>query len=361
MHNRFKAHALILQEPNLAANAMSFLVTIDGSGKAFTVHPGETVLAASTRAGVALPYSCVAGRCGSCRAQLQRGSVHYPYQPPFALDAKERAHGDVLLCQAVPTTDLSIAIREVEQVARYKPQLHEIVLKQRVQVAPEIFVLSFAIPAALSWLPGQYLNFVLADGKKRAFSIASVPDQRDALSLHVRHVSGGSFTEQLCGAVEIGTQFTIEAPLGTCVPRPESDRPLILVAGGTGYGPIRCLAAHFAAAAPTRPITLYRGARARPELYLDEDAQQLFALPNARYVRVLSDDPAPGTRYGLVHDIVLADHPDLRQYDVYMSGPPGMIDAARHAFVARGLPPERLYYDSFEFAPDVLAAILSAK
>jgi CDP-4-dehydro-6-deoxyglucose reductase len=336
-------------------------VSLHGSDQSFFAEAGETVLAASRRAGLALPYSCLAGRCGSCHARLVAGEVAYPFQPPLALSEPERRQGEVLLCQATAESDLCIAIREVAVLRDYRPQRTAATLIARSPLASEVWRVRLRLEqASLRWLPGQYLQFILADGKRRAFSIASrCLDLSGELDLHVRHVQGGSFTDILCHA-EPGARFDVELPLGSCVPRPASDRPLLLIAGGTGYGPISALLAHFLDSTPGRALHLYRGARAPAELYLDAEVSAQAAAHGFHYVRVLSDDPAPGSRYGLVHEAVLADFPDCSGLDVYMSGPPPMVDAARHALVERGLPADRLYYDSFEYAPDVLAALLHA-
>jgi len=338
---------------------VSHRVSLHGSDQSFLAEPGETVLAASRRAGLALPYSCLAGRCGSCHARLLEGRIAYPFQPPLALSASERAQGEVLLCQATAETDLDIAIREVAVLRDYRPGTCGATLIAREPLAAEVWRIRLKLdPPGLRWLPGQYLQFVLADGKRRAFSIASrCLDDSGELDLHVRHVQGGSFTDVLCHA-EPGQRFDLELPLGSCVPRPASDRPLLLIAGGTGYGPISALLAHFLDTAPGRELHLYRGARAPAELYLDAEIAAQATAHGFGYHRVLSEDPAPGSRYGLVHEAVLADFPDCSGLDVYMSGPPPMVDAARHALVERGLPAERLYYDSFEYAADVLAALL---
>lgn len=337
---------------------MSHRVSLHGSDQSFIAEAGETVLAASRRAGLALPYSCLAGRCGSCHARLLSGRVAYPFQPPLALSAGERAQGEVLLCQATAESDLDIAIREVAVLRDYQPTRIGATLRCREALASEVWRIRLELDRPLRWLPGQYLQFHLPDGKRRAFSIASrcVADSGE-LDLHVRHVQGGSFTEVLCHA-ERGQRFDLELPLGSCVPRPASDRPLLLIAGGTGFGPVSALLAHFLDTAPGRELHLYRGARAPAELYLDAEIAGQAAACGFSYVRVLSEDPAPGCRYGLVHEAVLTDFPDCSGLDVYMSGPPAMVDATRHALVDRGLPPDRLYYDSFEYAPDVLAALL---
>ncbi len=338
-----------------------------GSDAWIEVEPDETVLAAARRQGRALPYSCLSGRCGSCRGHLLAGEVHYPYNPPEALSPAELATGEVLLCQAVPLGDLEISIREVEAVRGIPLRRLKLQVATMTRLAPDVMGLRLqpVDGEPLAWLPGQYLDVLLADGKRRAFSIANAPTPDRHVELHVRRVAGGGFSEYVFETLEVGMQLQVEAPLGTFVARGYSDRPMLLVAGGTGFAPIKAIIEHLisrqSAAAPVGPVQLYWGARVASDLYQEAMVRQWAdELPWFDYQAVLSeaapDDPLH--RYGLVHEIVLTDHPDLTAFDVYMSGPPALIDAGRHAFVDAGLPLDRLYYDSFDYAPDVLAAMI---
>lgn len=345
-----------------------FDVTLHGSGRRFAVAAGETVLEAAQRAGIALPYSCRAGTCGSCKATLREGRCSYPHQPPLALDAAERAHHAILLCQAVPCSDLVIEAREVPSVEEIARRRLTVTVAAKRALAPAVVGLVL-VPAPgeppLRWLPGQYLDVLLADGRRRSFSIANAPRGDGAIELHVRHVAGGGFTGWVAEGLAVGDRLRVEGPLGTFVPREDSERPLLFVAGGTGFAPIKAIIEHFLALGTRRPIDLYWGARSLADLYLRDLARSwVRPEPPLRFHPVLSDPAeaaAAGVRAGLVHQAVLEDWPDLAGHDVYMSGPPAMIDAARHAFLAAGLPESRLYFDSFEYAPDALAHILAAR
>jgi CDP-4-dehydro-6-deoxyglucose reductase len=349
-------------------NAPVFTVTLKSSGRRFEVAAGETVLEAAQRAGIALPYSCRAGVCGSCKATLLEGRCTYPHNPPAALDAHERAQHAVLLCQAVPASDLLLEAREVvsvEDVARRRLRVR--VAAKRV-LAPDVTGLSLMPEdegARLRWLPGQYLDVLLDDGRRRPFSIANGPRADGEIELHVRHVVGGGFTSWVADALKVGDALRIEGPLGTFVPREDSERPMVFVAGGTGFAPVGAIVEHFLALGTRRGMAVYWGVRSADDLYLRERVEGWVRhAPNLRFHPVLSGSAqarAAGLRAGLVHEAVLADHADLSGHDVYMSGPPAMIDAGRHAFVAAGLPEERLYYDSFDYAPDVLARIIAGR
>lgn len=337
-------------------------VTLQASGKRFDVATGETVLEAAQRAHLALPYSCLAGVCGSCKASLLEGEVCYPRNPPSALNALEQARHQVLLCQAVPCSDLTIAAREVASVADMPRRTLAVKVIEKTLLAPEVMrlLLQPARGEHLRRLAGQYLDVLLEEGKRRAFSIANAPHDGEHIELHIRHVAGGGFTGRVFDELQAGAVLRVEGPLGTFVPREDSERPLLFVAGGTGFAPIKALIEHFLHLGTRRPMALFWGARRPEELYLRELPQRWERdVPGFRFVPVVSDPQfAAGLRSGLVHEAVHELQSDLSNVDLYMSGPPAMIDAGRRAFVAAGLPEERLYYDSFDYAPDVLAQIL---
>ncbi len=344
---------------------MSRTVTLQASGKRFEVEPGETVLEAARRAGLALPYSCLAGVCGSCKATLIEGECAYPRNPPSALDASERLRHKVLLCQAVPASDLVIAAREVASVADIPLRRFELVLFDKQRLGDDVvrLLLRTGDGEPLRRLAGQYLDVLLADGKRRAFSIANAPHEDDLVELHVRHVAGGGFTSWVFDTMQLGDRLTVEAPLGTFVAREDSERPLLFVAGGTGFAPVKALIEHFLHLGTRRPMAFYRGVRSVDDLYLRELPERWARdVAGFRYVPVLSEAGATtGLRAGFVHEAVLEDWPDLSGVDLYMGGPPTMIDAGRRAFVQAGLPEDRLFYDSFDYAPDVIAKILESR
>jgi CDP-4-dehydro-6-deoxyglucose reductase, E3 len=339
-------------------------VTLQASGKRFDVAADETVLDAARRAGLALPYSCLSGVCGSCKATLIAGDYHYPRNPPSALNAAEVARHQVLLCQAVPRSDLVIAAREVASVADMPRRVLALKLTGKTLLAPDVMrlVLQPARGEALNRLPGQYLDVLLGQGKRRAFSIANAPHTGTPIELHVRHVAGGDFTQRVFSDLALGATLRVEGPLGTFVPREDSERPMIFVAGGTGFAPIKALIEHFLHLGTRRAIHLYWGARTPAELYLCELPRHWSASGLLTFMPVISDaEIATLERTGFVHEAVLEDHADLSAFDVYMSGPPALIDAGRRSFVNAGLAEDRLYYDSFDYAPDVLAQILNAR
>jgi CDP-4-dehydro-6-deoxyglucose reductase len=341
-----------------------FEITISGSGKRFTVRKGETVLAAALRQGVMLPYSCKNGTCGSCKGNVESGEVHYPFHPPLALQRADIAAGDALFCQAEPLENLIIRAREIEAVRDIPVRLLPARVTEKTLLAANVMRLKLRLPHTqrMQYLAGQYVDILLPGGKRRAFSIASAPQQEDELELHIRHVDGGDFTGWVFEELNVRDILRIEGPLGTFFVRHDKpDRPMIMMGGGTGFAPLKAMIEDLLEMGDRRPIHLFWGARSADELYL-EDLPRSWAREHdhIRYHSAVSDGAADAQRFaGFVHQAVLDAQPDLSGFDLYMSGPPAMIDTARLAFYKHGLPEDRLFYDSFEFGLDVPVRILA--
>ncbi len=341
---------------------MTYKVTNRATGTAFDVASDETVLAAAHRQSLNLPYSCQNGTCGSCKAQLIDGDIEYPNLPPNALSEQEREQGMALLCQAVPRSDITIVVREVEALKDIQPRKLPARVKSLDFLADDVARLHLGLPKGMSvpHLAGQYLDIILSDGKHRSFSIANAPSTSNLLELHIRNVAGGGFTDHVFNGLAEGDLLRVEVPLGTFFLRDKSARPMICVAGGTGFAPIKAIIEQTIINQDVRPLRFYWGARGEPDLYLGDLVQQWAdQFEHLDFIPVLSE-PSPqwAGRTGMVHEAVLADHADLSIFDVYMSGPPPLIEAARRDFAAHGLPVHHLYYDSFEFAPDVVAKMM---
>lgn len=335
---------------------MSYRVRVQDSGHEFACEEGENVLNAALRAGYGFPYSCKTGTCASCRGQVVEGAIEYPRGWPEAITEGEADEGLALFCQAVPQTDLVVSVREVEAVRGIRTHVLPARVKSRERLSHDVMRVMLQLPKTppLNFLAGQYMDVLLPEGRRRAFSIASPPHRSGELEMHIRYVAGGDFTEWVFGDLEERAVLRLEGPLGTFFVR-DSDRPMLMMAGGTGFAPLKAMMEDLLAEGLDRPVHLYWGARRLEDLYLHDLPKQWAAGHELiEYTPVLSEPGADWQgRTGLVHEALLADHPDLSGHDVYMSGPPAMIDAARHAFTEEhGLPEDRLFYDSFEFSPD---------
>lgn len=335
------------------------LVTLYPTGRSFLADPGEPVLSAALRAGLNLPHSCKGGHCASCKATLLQGRIAYPGERPLGLTADEADAGQVLLCQARALEDLLVQTREVRAAVQVEIKSLPCRIDSLELLAPDVLAVTLRLPAVetLPFRAGQYVDVMLAGERRRSFSIASAPADGSRLVLHVRRASSGEFTTHLFERRPVGELLRIEGPLGQLTFRSESPRRALFVAGGTGYAPLRSMLRQLIAERDPRPVTLYWGMSARAELYEHEWLESLQqARPGFDYRPVLSangEEPGWRGRRGFVHEAVLADHADLAACDVYAAGPPAMIEAIRARFPAHGLPAEQLFFDSFDYAPDV--------
>lgn len=338
---------------------MAFNIKVDTSGHEFDVEPGESVLSAALRQGYILPYGCRNGACGTCKGTVVAGEVHYPSGKTDALEPGDAEQGKALFCQAEPLGDLVIQVREIRAPGDVDIRRLPARAMHLDRLSHDVMRMRLKLPATerLQFLAGQYISILLKDGRRRDFSIANAPHDDEFIELHIRHVPGGRFSDFVFNQLREKSILRIEGPLGTFYLREDSQRPIILMGGGTGFAPLKGIVEHALQVGIERPIHLYWGVRSKRDLYLAELPSR-WATDHAaiEYTPVLSE-PAPadawGGRAGWVHDAVLQDHPDLSAYEVYMSGPPQMIDVAKKGFAAAGLAEEALYYDSFEYANDV--------
>ncbi|MBA3031954.1 MAG: CDP-6-deoxy-delta-3,4-glucoseen reductase [Gammaproteobacteria bacterium] len=336
---------------------MPYQVTLQPSGHTFNVAADTAILDAALDAGFNLPYGCKDGACGTCKGKVLSGQVDLGTAQDEALSAAERAAGMALFCCARPLSDLSIEVREIDAVRDIPVRTLPCRVQKLQKLADDVMAISLKLPAneRLQFLAGQYIEFLLKDGKRRAFSLASPPHADEFLEIHVRRVPGGNFTDHVFTQMKERDIMRIEGPLGSFFLRENSSKPIILLAGGTGIAPIKGLIEHALHIGIKRPIQLYYGAKDRAGLYLNGLAEQWAAAhPHITYIPVLSEpaaDDAWTGRTGLVHEAVLADHADLSAWQVYACGAPAMCEAAKGDFTARGLPPEEFFADVFSFAP----------
>ena len=348
-------------------------VSLFKSDISFDAAPEQSLLDAALGASLNLPHSCKGGNCGSCRARLLQGHVYYPNGPPLGLSESEVAEGFVLLCQARAASDVHIETQAVSAADHVIVKRLPARIERAVPLSHDVMGLYLRLPAAEAFCfePGQYIDVMLPGGRRRSFSIASPPHESGRLELHVRRVAGGEFSAPLFEEDARSALLTIEGPLGRFVYRPGS-APILLVGGGTGLAPLLCMLRHLIGIGVERDVTLYWGVRSERDLYAQAELDAIALRSGAtghrrgeraagrsggglRYVPVLSEPASnwQGSR-GWVHDAVLQNIGDLQKYDVYAAGPPAMIAAVRREFGMRGVDAKRLYFDSFDYAPDTL-------
>jgi CDP-4-dehydro-6-deoxyglucose reductase, E3 len=352
---------------------MSHKITVRPSGREFTVEADETILAAAMRNGVGLPYGCKNGACGTCKAKGLEGEWTQGPHSSSALSSDEQAQGKLLVCCSRPTTDVVIEARELSGFGDIPIRKMPCRIASIERPAPDVAIVSLQLPASerLHFRAGQYLEFILKNGSRRSYSMATAPHADEKLTLHIRHMPGGLFTDALFGAKEPPVRerdiLRIEAPLGTFFLREDNARPIVLLASGTGFAPIKAIVEHLfhkrlnrdEPERPARPVHLYWGCRARRDLYLPGLPEQWAReQPNFTYMPVLSE-ATPEDRWsgrtGFVHRAVMEDLPDLSAYQVYACGAPMMVDAARKDFTQRcRLPEDQFFADAFTSQADLI-------
>jgi CDP-4-dehydro-6-deoxyglucose reductase, E3 len=341
---------------------MIFNATVQPAGRSFTVEADEPVLQAAIRQGVGLPYGCKDGACGSCKSRLLEGRVVHGRHQAKALSADEEAAGFMLTCCAVPQTDVVIEARSVPGAGQFAVRKMPSRVISISRPAPDVAVLMLQLPAndPLQFHAGQYVEFILRDGARRSYSMANAPHtqtDKPVIELHLRHMPGGKFTDQVFETMKEKDILRIEGPFGSFFLREDSDKPIVLLASGTGFAPIKAIIEHMRFKGITRPAVLYWGCRGKADLYLHEwalaAAQQ---MPNLSYVPVLSEPGADDRwtgRTGLVHRALMVDLPDLSGHQVYACGAPIMVDSAqRDLIVDCALPAAEFYADSFTSEAD---------
>ena len=335
---------------------MSYQITVQPSGREFAAESGETLLDAALRQGLTLPYGCKDGACGACKGKVLSGKVDHGKVQAHALKDDEKAAGLTLYCCASAQSDLVIECKQLGSASDIPVKTLPSRIEKLEKLAPDVIEIHLRLPAneRLQFWAGQYIDILLKDGKKRSYSLANAPHDDAVLQLHIRHVPGGLFTEQVFSTLKVRDILRFNGPHGTFYLREDSTKPMILLAGGTGFAPIKAIVEHAIAEKCQRPMFIYWGAKARLDLYQNVLPEKWAAEhANITYVPVLSE-PASGDawngRTGFVHAAVLADFPDLSGYQAYACGAPVMIDAARRDFTAQGLPEEEFFADAFTFS-----------
>lgn len=340
-------------------------VTLKGSGKKFQVNAGESILDGALRQGITLAYGCKNGACGSCKGKVLSGTTQLGKHNPKTLSSTELAQGVTLMCCAHPESDCEIEAREVQGVGDLTIKKVPCRVVQMEKVTSDVCILKLQLPATerFQFLAGQYIEFLLKDGKRRAYSMASSPEQDGPLELHIRHLPGGTFTDFVFGAnpnlfLKEKDILRFEGPMGSFFLREDSKKPIIFIASGTGFAPIKAMIEHAQYENIDRPMTLYWGGRRPADLYLDSLCREWAnKMKNFTYIPVISDaleeDSWTG-KSGFVHSVAMSDIPDMSNYQVYACGAPIVIQSALKDFTQRcQLPEDEFFADSFTSEADL--------
>ena len=335
---------------------MSFNITVQPSGRSFLAEADEALLAAAIRQGIGLPYGCKDGACGSCKCKKLEGSITQGSHQLKALSLEEAAAGFILTCCATAHSDIVIESRQVTDESAFPIKRMPTRVASLAKASHDVIVVRLQLPAAdvFKYHAGQYVEFMLRDGDKRAYSMGNAPHtqlENPGVELHIRHMPGGKFTDHVFGAMKEKEILRIEGPFGSFYLREDSDKPMVLLASGTGFAPIKAIIEHMQFKSITRPAVLYWGGRRPDDLYMNDWVMSKVAeMPNFSYVPVISDalpEDAWTGRTGFVHNAVLQDIADLSGHQVYACGAPIVVDSAKAAYAAAGLPEDEFYADSF--------------
>lgn len=334
---------------------MRHRVEIKPSEHQFYVESNETVLDAALRQGINLRYGCRNGACGACKGKLLAGDIHYD-EDPIAITDEDKEQNQVLFCAAHVDSELVIEVEEIELDSAIEIKTLPCRVQEINHLADDVRQLFIKLPASerLQFLPGQYIDILLEDGRHRSFSIANAPHDDEFLELHIRLVEQGFFTPKVFNSMQNKDLLRIEGPHGSFFFHEDSNKDLLLIAGGTGFAPLKGIIEHLISEKITRPIALYWGVRSEADLYMRELAEKWVAeQSNITFAPVLSDAGEGWRgRTGYVDEAVLADFDDLSAFDIYTCGPPAMIKAAEQTFQEKGMNKNQFFYDSFDFSND---------
>lgn len=341
---------------------MSFNIKLQPSGHEFSTEEGVSVLDAALNHGLSLPYGCRNGACGACAGQLVSGEVDYGDRNTSCLSDDDKAAGKVLCCQAQPKGDVIINVKEISSSAEIKPKIMPARVTKLEKLSHDVMQLELKLPESqrMQFLAGQYIEVLLKGGKRRAFSIANAPHQDDVIVLQIRHVPGGYFSGHVFDEMKEKALLRIEGPFGGFYLQEESDRPIIMIGGGTGFAPLNGMLEHAHSLEMKNAFHLFCGVRAKRDIYMQDQAAALTEkMSNLKYTPVLSE-PDAGDDWsgstGFVHEEVLKQFDDLSGFDIYMSGPPPMVNAAKAAFIKQGANEDQMYSDAFEYSADAQQA-----
>ena len=343
----------------MSSSAASFSITVQPADIRFEASAEETVLAAGIRNGIGLPYGCKDGACGSCKCKLVSGQVAHSNFQRKALSEAEEAQGMVLTCSAKALSDLVLESRQVSPAGALPVRKMPTRISALVRKTADVMLMDLQLPATetFAYRAGQYVEFILRDGARRSYSMANAPHTGPGVQLHIRHMPGGRFTDTVFGSMKERDILRIEGPMGSFFLREDSDKPLVFLASGTGFAPLKAILEHMQHSGITRPVTLYWGGRRPADLYMDDWMRaQCAAMPSLRYVPVVSDalpEDAWQGRSGFVHRAVLEDFADLSLHQVYACGAPIVVESARRDFCnLAGLPESEFFADSFTSEAD---------
>jgi CDP-4-dehydro-6-deoxyglucose reductase len=322
---------------------MSAHVQVQPSGREYFVDGNDSLLEAALRAGLSLDYGCSIGSCGKCKARVVSGQVHRTRHSDYALTAAEKNAGVVLMCCHTALTDVVIEAREAHGAADMPLQTIDARLKSVSPLGDDVRLLHLQTPRSnrLRFLAGQSVSLALPDGTGASFPVASCPCDDRNLQFHIPRRAGDAFAERVFGGLKGVDSVRVEGPRGTFVLNEDSHRPLVFIAGDSGFAPIKSLIEHAMALEAAESLHLVWIATGQGGHYLDNLCRSWSdALDDFSYTPLTDDETALRQ--------VLRDHPRLVECDVYVAGPAPWAGAAEFQLLERGLPRAQLFVSALE-------------
>ena len=330
----------------------TYKIKIQSSGLEFHVKPSQTILEGAIASGITLPYGCQDGACGSCKGKVISGKYFLNEYQSSALTDSDIKAGNTLYCKSMAQEDLVIEPNIPEVYDQYSPKVLPVKVESLTRLNHDVMQMFLKLPAkeTFRFKAGQYIEFIMGDGSRRAFSMANAPlDSK--IELHLRLIEGGKFTSFVFNEMKEKSIHRIEGPIGQFYLR-DSEKPIIFIAGGTGFAPIKSIIEDMIANKNKRKIYLYRGVRSGKDFYMNELVNDwIKKLEGLTYIPVVEDGLSEDARSGYVHHAVLEDFKNLNDIQVYCCGAPGLVENAFKDLTKSGLPDDQFFADAFTFAP----------
>ena len=333
-------------------------ITFRPDHKSVTARFGETLLDAGLRQGINLPYECRNGGCGVCKCTVLQGQVDPGLYQPSALSAEELSQGKVLLCSASAINDVEIEYAASTVEKAFREYAARVVKLERLTYDVMRILLKLPDDQQIGFKAGQYINIILDDGERRAFSFANPPHEPEFVELQIRLVEGGRFTTHVFEKMKEDDEIRFEGPLGDFALR-ESERPIVFVAGATGFAPVKSMVEDAFKRGLTRPIFLYWGVKQLRDLYLPELPKRWASEhANFHFIPVLSEPAQEDDwhgRTGLVHEAILADFPELKGHEIYACGSVKMVESIFPFLKKQGAEDGACFSDAFSVSARSMA------
>ena len=324
----------------------------DGQTRFVEALPGDRIADAAYRAGVNIPLDCREGACGTCKAHLDAGTVQMEDFVEDALSPQEEAAGQILTCKATPLSDCVVRIPALSTVCCAKPPepiAAQIAALEAISNSCFTLVIEGDALGKLDFLPGQYANITVPGATEhRAYSFSSLVDRtRNRVEFLIRRVPNGLMSDYLAERAKIGDVITLRGPLGSFYLRPVV-RPVLMLAGGTGLAPFLAMLELLSAQAGSHPIHLVYGVNRESDL-VAVDKLEAFAqsLPNFSFMTCLATPDKQCVNTGFVSDFLEAKHFHGGNVDIYLCGPPPMVEAVERVIGERGITPANIHYEKF--------------